>query len=151
VSWIRAQGAPPIGVSGLSLGGYNAALVACFEDLACTVPGVPATDFTRLTWRHGAPLQIRYAEHHGIVHDEVREVLSVVSPLVLEPRVPKDRRYIFAAIADRLVPAEQARDLWQHWDRPRIVWYQGAHVTFRLHPAVDRMVTQALRESGLVA
>jgi hypothetical protein len=151
VSWIRAQGAAPIGVSGLSLGGYNAALVACFEDLACTVPGVPATDFTRLTWRHGAPLQIRYAEHRGIVHDEVSEVLRVVSPLVLEPRVPKERRYIFAAIADRLVPAEQARNLWQHWDRPRIVWYQGAHVTFRLHRAVDRMMAEALRESGLVA
>ena len=151
LSWIRAQDGAPIGVHGLSLGGYNAALMACFEDLACVVPGIPATDFTRLTWRHGSPLQIRYAEHRGVVHDEVSEVLSVVSPLVLKPRVPHERRYIFAAISDRLVPAEQPYDLWRHWDEPRIVWYQGGHVTFRFHPPVDQLLTQALRESGLVA
>jgi hypothetical protein len=49
----------PIGVYGLSLGGYNTALLACLEDLACAILGIPATDFTGLTWRHGAPLQIR--------------------------------------------------------------------------------------------
>jgi hypothetical protein len=75
----------------------------------------------------------------------------VVSPLALEPRVPFERRYVFGAVADRLVPADQVRDLWRHWGRPRIVWYQGAHVTFGLHPAVDEMIAEALRDAGLVA
>jgi hypothetical protein len=150
ISWIRAQGGTPIGAHGLSLGGYNTALLASLEPLACAIPGIPATDFTRLAWRHGAPLQIRYAEHQGLVHDEVGEVLSVISPLVLRPRVHKEGRYIFAGIADRLAPAEQARDLWRHWDHPRIVWYQGAHVTFRLHRAVNRMLMDALSGSGLI-
>ena len=149
MSWIRMQEGAPIGAYGLSLGGYNTALLACLEELACAILGIPATDFTRLTWRHGAQLQIRYAEHQGLVHDEVSEVLSVVSPFALEPRVPRERRYIFAAIADRLVPAAQVRDLWHHWDRPRILWYQGSHVTFRSHPAVGRLLLDALRESGL--
>jgi hypothetical protein len=29
--------------------------------------------------------------------------------------VPLERRSVFAAVADRLVPADQPRDLWRHW------------------------------------
>jgi dienelactone hydrolase len=151
LSWIRSQQGDPIGVYGLSLGGYNTALLAALDDgLACAVAGIPATDFRRLTWRHGPPLQIRYAEHRGLVHDEVSEVLSVISPLALAPKVARERRYIFAGVSDRLVPPDQPRDLWRHWERPRIEWYQGAHVTFRAHPRVARLVNDALRESGLI-
>jgi hypothetical protein len=151
LSWVRAQGAAPIGVYGLSLGGYNTALLASLdEDLACVLPGIPATDFTRLVWRHGPPLQIRHGEHHGLVHDEVREVLQVVSPLALKPRVARERRHIYAAVADRLVPADQVRDLWLHWERPQIVWYQGAHLTFRFHRDVQRLVMSAFRQAGLL-
>jgi len=152
LSWVREQGGSRIGVHGLSLGGYNTALLACLdEDLACAIPGIPATDFSRLVWRHGPRLQIRYAEHHGLLQDEVTEVTRVVSPLALTPVVPKERRYIFGGVADRLVPADQVRDLWRHWDRPRIEWYQGGHVSFRVHRPVDRMLDEALRECGLAS
>lgn len=151
LSWIRAQGGGPIGVQGLSLGGYNTALLAALDgDLACAVAGIPATDFTRLLWLHGPPLQIRYAEHRGLLHGDVSNVLRVVSPLALSPLVPKERRYIFAGVGDRLVPAEQVRDLWRRWDRPRIVWYAGGHMTFRMHAAVERLLFDAFRESGLI-
>ena len=136
---------------GLSLGGYNTALFAWLgEDLACAIAGIPATDFARLIWRHGPPLEMRYAEHHGFVFEQVTDLLRVVSPLALEPRVPAARRYIFAGAGDRLVPADQPRDLWRHWGRPRIVWYQGGHVTFRMHDEVDRLLMDALREAGLI-
>ena len=111
---------------------------------------VPAVDWTRLVWRHGPSLTIRHAEHAGLVHDEVQELHRVVSPLALEPRIPRERRYLFAAVADRLVPADQVRDLWRHWERPRIVWYQGSHVTFRMHREVGVLLRDAWRESGLV-
>jgi dienelactone hydrolase len=151
LSWIRRQSPPRVGVYGLSLGGYNTAMLASLEsDLACAIAGIPATDFSRLAWRHGARLQILYAERRGLVHDEVSQVMRVVSPLALRPQVPKERRFLFAGVADRLVPAEQVRDLWRHWDRPRIVWYQGAHLTFRMHPEVNRLLRDALRECNLV-
>jgi dienelactone hydrolase len=151
LSWVRGQGGSRIGVHGLSLGGYNTALLACLDDdLACAMPGIPATDFSRLVWRHGPRLQIRYAEAQGLLQDEVTETTRVVSPLALEPRVPKERRYIFGGVADQLVPADQVRDLWHHWDRPRIEWYQGGHVSFRLHRPVTRMLDEALRECELV-
>ncbi len=151
LAWVRAQGGARVGVHGLSLGGYNTALLASLDDgLACAIPGIPATDFTRLTWRHGPPMQLRLAEHHGLVHDLAAEVTQVVSPLALEPRVPFERRTIFGAVADLLVPADQVRDLWRHWDRPRMVWYQGGHVTFRSHPPVEAAFQEALREAELI-
>jgi dienelactone hydrolase len=151
LAWIRTQGDEPVGVYGLSLGGYNAALLACVDDrLACAIAGIPAVDFTRLTWRHGPPLHIRSAERRGLVHDEVSEVLRVISPLAMAPHVPREGRYIFAGLADRLVPPDQPRDLWQHWEQPRIEWYQGAHVTFRFHPGVERLIVDALRAARLI-
>lgn len=152
LTWIRAQTDKPVGVTGLSLGGYNASLFSGLaDDLACVIAGIPATDFLRLTWRHGPVLQLRYAERHGLIHDEIAEVLRVVSPLAFDCRVAQERRYIFAGVADRLVPPDQPCDLWRHWERCAIAWYQGGHVTFRAHPHVRQFVRKALHESGLSA
>ena len=64
-------------------------------------------------------------------------------------RPPLERRFIFAAVADRIVPPEQARKLWEHWERPRIEWYQGAHITFRAHSSVRWLIEEGLRASEL--
>ena len=152
VSWMRAQGATQIGVFGLSLGGYSAALLSCFdEQLACAIAGIPASDFARLSWRHGPPDSLRRAEEAGVGLGETVNLKKVVSPLVLKPRVAHERRYIFGGSADQLVPPDQVRDLWRHWERPKMLWYPGAHVTFPFHPQVRRFIDGALRESGLVS
>jgi hypothetical protein len=151
LAWVRAQGAPAVGVHGVSLGGYQTALLACLDDgLGCAIPGIPVTDIPRVFWRHGPTLLVRHGEHHGVERDVVDKVMSVVSPLTLEPLVPKDRRFIFGGVADRLVTPDHVNDLWLHWDRPRIVWYQGAHVTFRLEPEVRRLIREGLRAGGLI-
>jgi dienelactone hydrolase len=152
VSWVRAQGATQIGVFGLSLGGYSTALLSCFEDdLACAVAGIPATDFARLSWRHGPPDSLRRAEELGVGLNETLDLKRVISPLALEPKVPHERRYIFGGSADQLVPPDQVRDLWRHWGKPKMHWYPGAHVTFGAHPSVRRFIDDAFRESGLIA
>ena len=145
LGWVRAQGAPAVGVYGLSLGGYTAALLAGLEtDLACAIPGIPATDFGRLARRFATPLRLREAEAIGLGWEDVEAVLRVVSPLALEPRVPHERRFIFGGTADRLVPPDQVRDLWLHWDRPRIVWYQGSHLSVGREPTVRAFLREAL-------
>jgi dienelactone hydrolase len=152
LDWVRSQGDAPVGVLGISLGGYNAALLASLDDgLACAIAGVPVADFARIVFRHGPPLHLRDVVELGLVEERMREVKRVISPLVLEPRVPADRRWLFAGVADRIVPPDHVRDLWRHWDRPPIVWYQGAHVSFRAHPEVFALVQRALRESGLAS
>ncbi len=146
LGWVREQGDASIGVLGYSLGGYNTALLSTLEDgLACAIAGIPLADIPGVVMQHGSTLEFQEALDNGF-EEQMREVMRVVSPLLLKPRVPVAGRFIFAAVADRLVPVAQVRDLWAHWDRPRIEWYQGAHITFRAHPGVRRLMNEGLRE-----
>jgi len=150
LSWVRAQDAPAVGALGLSLGGYTTAVFASIADgLSCAIPGIPLADFTRMLDRHASQNQMRYAETKGYDLDRVYEILRVVAPLVLEPKVPLEGRMIFGATADRLVAPDHVRDLWRHWDEPAIVWYQGAHVTFASERSVWAGVDRTLRENGV--
>jgi len=147
VGWARAQGAPRIGVMGLSLGGYNAALLASVEDgLECAIAGIPVVDFSRILTRHGSPKLRRELDELGLDEEALFEMLRPVAPLVLEPKVALPARAIFGGVADRVVPPEHQRDLIAHWGSPRHAWYQGGHVTFRLDPAIRRLVHDVLSE-----
>ena len=143
LAWVRCGSDAPIGVYGLSLGGYTTALLASLDDqLACAIAGIPAVDFARTFYRHGGPWQERAALHAGLSEAKMAEVLRVISPLALEPKVPHEHRAIFGGVADRLVPPDQVRDLWRHWGEPRIAWYQGSHLTLGMHRACARSPTR---------
>lgn len=151
IRWIRAtHGDVPVGVYGISLGGYVAALVASLEEgLACAIAGVPVTDLPALYRRHAPPTVRRLAALTGALGPEADAVHSVVSPLVLAPKAPRHRRYVFAGVGDRMSTSGQARLLWEHWGRPRIAWYPGGHIGFWFAPQVIAFVSEALLESGL--
>ena len=150
LGWIRAQGGTKIGAYGLSLGGYNAALLAGLDgELACVVAGIPATDLAALVWEHGPAHVLHTAESRGLDRERAERVLRVVSPLAFAPLVPAERRWIFAGSADQLVPAAHVQRLVQHWGEPRTHWYEGAHLTFGAHAGVARHLAEALRGAGL--
>jgi dienelactone hydrolase len=152
LDWLRADGAERVGLYGISLGGFNAALFASlYEGLACVIAGVPAVDLARLLFHHSPSMQVRRAHLHGIEEQCVADVLRVVSPLALTPRLPRSARFLYAATADCVVPADQARDLWRHWEEPRIVWYPGGHLAFATHTEPRRLVEEGLRAGGLLA
>ncbi len=149
-SWILLQGAPAVGAYGLSLGGYSTALFSSLtDDLGCAIAGIPVSDFARLTWLHGAQRELRSAEEQGVGFNEIADLKRVVSPLGIESRVPHERRYLIGGSADLLVPPDQVRDLWRHWDRPRIHWYSGGHITVTVHRAARKFTEDAIRESLL--
>jgi dienelactone hydrolase len=150
LSWVRAQSESRIGVFGLSLGGYNAALLSTLDDdLACAIAGIPLADIPDAMIRHGLLSAIGGRGFGNLDTARMSEIMRVVSPLALEPQLPVERRFMFAAVADQFVPPEQAGRLWEHWDRPRIEWYQGAHMTFRAHPNVRLLVEEGLRSAAL--
>jgi hypothetical protein len=150
LGWIRAHGEAKIGAFGLSLGGYNAALLACLDpELACVVAGIPATDLAALVWRHGPEHILRIAEERGFERDRAERVLRVVSPLALAPLVPRERRWIFGGTADQLVPASHVQRLVAHWGEPKTLWYEGAHLGFGLHAGPGHVLAEALHASGL--
>ncbi len=151
LSWIRQQQPEaPIGLYGLSLGGFIAALVASLdEDLVCAILGVPVADLIALLSRHS-----------GLDHDDPRrETMTLaeplgrmISPLSLTPLVPPAGRFIYAGLADQVVhPRDQVNRLWEHWGQPDIEWYRGGHAGFFQARPVQRFVTDALVQSGLVS
>lgn len=151
IRWIRhTAGEVPVGVYGVSLGGYVAALTASVEDgLACAIAGIPATDLPDLYRRHSTPYVRRRAFAAGALGDRADAVHRVVSPLVLPPKVSWERRYIFAGAGDRMSTSGQAKRLWEHWERPNIMWYPGGHIGFFMAGSVQDFVTSALIDSGL--
>jgi dienelactone hydrolase len=150
LGWIRGEGGTKIGAYGLSLGGYNAALLASLDgELSCVVAGIPATDLAALVWQHGPEHILRVAEHRGFERERAERVLRVVSPLALQPLVPTEQRWIFAGSADQLVPAGHVQRLVEHWGEPHTLWYEGAHLTFGAHAEVARHLAEALRTAGL--
>jgi hypothetical protein len=151
VAWLQDEGAPAVGIYGVSLGGFTTALVASFaEDLDCAIAGIPATDFVRLVRSHVPRVLLRGAEMVGLSVERLEKLLAVVSPFSFRPRVSRRRRYLYAATRDRLAPPDHARDLWRHWEEPRIFWYTGSHVSFLWEPDVKAFLLEALGDSGLL-
>jgi hypothetical protein len=151
IGWLRRQGAPAIGVHGVSLGGYTAALLAALEpDLERVVLGIPAACFVDLARANMPAGLLRAAEWLGFPLAQIKETMKVVSPLAMPARVAPERRFIYAGTADQLAPPEHAWRLWNHWDKPRVLWYQGSHVSFLMEPSVRKLLREALSARAML-
>jgi hypothetical protein len=146
IAWVRSRSDAPIGIYGLSLGGYTAALIAGLDaDFDCVIAGIPPSDLVSLARLH-MPMPVQSAAAaHGFDWMNLARVFRVIGPLAMAPRVPRLSRSIFAGTADRVVPLEQARRLWRHWQRPAAVWYRGTHLSFFHEPAVRHWLATTLR------
>jgi dienelactone hydrolase len=149
ICWLgESQGATTVGVIGYSLGALVAALVASLEDdLACVIAGIPVVSLPELFRRHSLPHIARLADAHGVLGQAADDAHCVVNPLAIDCKVPFDRRYIFAGLADRMSTFGQARKLWLHWGRPSLATYAGGHVGFFWSTAVRKLVDDALTDS----
>jgi dienelactone hydrolase len=151
IAWLRKRGAPAVGIYGVSLGGHTAASIAAHEPgLDCVIAGIPASDLLDIIHANTSGVAVWLTSHLGFPWEDVRQIMRVISPLALPVRVPRDRCFLFAGRFDALAPPSQARALWEHWGRPRLVWYQGGHVSFFLEREVRDLIAEALRATGFV-
>jgi hypothetical protein len=151
LSWVRAQSDEPVGLYGLSLGGYVSALVSALEEeLTCVIAGIPAVDFANLARDNEPWIMRRYDREFALDWQLVRAITHVVSPLAFEPNVPREGRFIYAGVADRVARPDQARALWRHWDRPAIHWFQGGHVLGLGDRGVNAFLERSLRSVGML-
>jgi hypothetical protein len=152
LSWVHTQDPQGIAVYGVSLGAYAASLLAGLADgVDAVIAGIPVIDFPTLFETH-APHVIRLRGiEHEILGGTAEAVHTVVSPLAFAPRVPHDRRFIFAGLGDRMATPAQAHRLWKHWDEPSICWYAGNHVGYLWSGAVRAFIAASLAAAGFGA
>ena len=153
VGWIRRRSDAPIGLEGISLGGYTVALTSAFiDDLGCVIAGIPAVDFTALARANEPWAYQAYGQDLQTDWSLVRETLYPVAPLTYAPRVPEEGRFIFAGVGDRVTTPDQARALWRHWNKPRIDWMSSGHVLAslkqELRPILAEIVADRLFAPG---
>jgi hypothetical protein len=43
------------------------------------------------------------------------------------------------------------RALWRHWERPRILWYAGGHLSYHFETSVQRFIQEAMDATGLLS
>jgi pimeloyl-ACP methyl ester carboxylesterase len=131
IAYLDELGAPQVGVTGLSLGGYTAALLASVDArLAFAVPNAPVSWLPPMLdgWFPANLTSVAVRRLAGISDDLIASALAVHSPLNYTPVLANDRLMIIAGLGDRLAPPEQARLLWEHWQRPQIHWFPGSHI-----------------------
>ncbi|MBY0400706.1 hypothetical protein K2X89_10450, partial [Myxococcota bacterium] len=136
-----------VGLYGVSLGAYAVSLASAFiDDLACVIAGIPAVDFASLA-RDNEPWAFK--AYGGDLRTDwglVNQVMYPVSPLTFEPRLPVEKRAIFAGVADRVARPDQARALWRHWGRPEIEWMSSGHVMAAMKPSLKPLLRRLAAE-----
>jgi len=151
LAWIRqTQPGQPIGIHGISLGGFTSGLVASLEaDLQCAVLGVPPVDLVLLLEAHHGTGRGNDLRNQNF--EAGSRFSPMLTPLKLQPAIPRERRFIYAGIVDQLVDyADHVAPMIAHWDYPEVLVFDGGHVGVGLARSVPGFVEHAMTSSGLL-
>ncbi|HEY1959173.1 MAG TPA: hypothetical protein VGH28_26345 [Polyangiaceae bacterium] len=123
IRFLRARGAPSVGVMGMSLGGYTTSLLATVErDLDFAVPIIPLASLADFALEQG---RLGAGDEARLQHDALEEANRVVSPLARPSLV--SRVLVVAAEGDRITPMGHAERLARHFGAD-IVRFPGGHL-----------------------
>ena len=149
LAWLRAsEPEARVGVYGISLGGYNAALLASYEArLDFVVAAIPVVDLAHAIWSVAPPAHRQFYAEHGLDEARYRSILQPVSPLARPPLIASDRLFIIGATADRVCVPAHALALGKHWNVP-VQWYQGSHLSIRHEHEVRDVLNLAIARAG---
>jgi pimeloyl-ACP methyl ester carboxylesterase len=131
ISYLQGRGVEQIGVTGISLGGYTAALLAAVDErLAWCVPIVPAVSpiDAFLEWQPTGLLLSRLMRSQGIGVAQMRGLLAVHNPLTYAPCLDGERMLVIGGAGDRVTLPRHVRLLHQHWPGSEMHWFAGNHI-----------------------
>jgi pimeloyl-ACP methyl ester carboxylesterase len=148
VAWLERDGHPAVGIVGMSLGGYAAALAATvLPSLAVLVPIIPLASLADFAFEQGnlseSP-ELR-AREHALLERAYR----IASPLARPPRVVPERVLVLGGKADRITPLAHARRLARHFHAPLAAWHGGHLLQLGRGEGWDR-IDELLKRTGLV-
>jgi hypothetical protein len=131
IDYLRAKGVEHIGITGISLGGYTSALLACIDERLSfcipIVPGVSPID-TFLEWQPSGMLLAHLMRRQGVDIVKMRGLIAVHNPLTYPPRIDGKRILIIGGAGDRIAAPRYVRLLQQHLSGSSLHWFPGNHV-----------------------
>nr|PZN23283.1 MAG: hypothetical protein DIU78_14160 [Pseudomonadota bacterium] len=120
------RGHPAVGLLGMSLGGYTAALTATLEPrLAFVVPVIPLASLADFSREQG--FLVGSPDEVATLHALLERVHHVVSPFARSSRVPRERVLVVGARADRITPIAHARRIAGHFGA-ELFAFRGGHL-----------------------
>ena len=149
INYLEFTGVDRVALTGISLGGYTSALIACVDErIQAVIPNVPVVT-SEATVDDWFPANMLVALNRRIAQtdpDLAAAAARYTSPLNYPPLVPKDRRLIITGLGDRFAPPQQAELLWRHWDRCAFHWFPGNHLLHISQPDYLRRMTRFMRD-----
>ena len=149
IDYLEFTGVDRVALTGISLGGYTSALIACVDErIQAVIPNVPVVT-PEATVDDWFPANMLVALNRRIAQtdpDLAAAAARYTSPLNYPPLVPKDRRLIITGLGDRFAPPQQAELLWRHWDRCAFHWFPGNHLLHISQPDYLRRMTRFMRD-----
>ncbi len=129
LAWLRERGHPRIGLLGMSLGGYTAALVATLDSqIDFLVPIVPLASLADFAFEQGALSPApELAAREQLLLDDIHRL---VSPLRAPSLIGPERVLVIGARADRITPVAHARRVATHFGAPLHTWHGGHLLQF---------------------
>jgi len=131
--WLRGAGPGgprAVGMAGMSLGGYAAAMMAGLDaELAFAAVIMAPSSLADGLWQQGrgSPAKAE-AEAAGFTLDDLRHIWAIHCPLVLERRLARRRLLLGWARGDHVIPRVHVLALWERWGRPEIRDHAGGHL-----------------------
>ena len=149
IAHLYADGAPAVGVMGVSLGGFLTSLLATVEPrLAFAAPVIPLASLADFAYARGRLGES--PEEATIEHAALEQATRVVSPLARKLLVPSSRVLVVAAEGDRVTPIAHARRIAEHFGADMHL-LSGGHLLQLDRKEGLRAVVQMLRREGVLA
>ena len=131
IEYLERTGAPRIGATGVSLGGYTTALLAEVDDrIDFAIPNTAVSHIPTLVkaWfpANAGTQMLEWAKQ--LPRELIDRSAALHSPLNYPVLLEKDRLLLIGGAGDRVSPPEQTNALWHHWGQPELHWFPGSHV-----------------------
>lgn len=124
MAWLRAQGAPAVGLWGMSLGAYTAALAATLDPVDCLVLTIPLASLVDYARDRDLLAEGGVGEAQSAL---LTRIYAPIDPFARPPRVPRDRVLTLVAERDGITPPAHGHRLAAHFGGAVRTW-PGGHL-----------------------
>jgi esterase/lipase len=147
ISWLESQGNRRVGVWGLSMGAWLAALLGVCDArtnfLALFTP-VVRMDLAIQELGFCKPIRDCLARE-GVSVRDLEVPMRKISPAFHRPLVARERIFIVKSEHDMFARPDTVEELWENWGRPPILRVEHSHISVLMSVPVLRKVVDFVR------